>query len=523
MGNHDYDVAIVGGGPVGLTLASLLARHGHRIALIERFRQVYPLPRAIRLDGEVMRVFQSFGIIREIEDELTAMEGYRWVGADGEEIVYIPFGVMAPSGWNDNYCFWQPAVDEALDRKAASWPNVEMLRGWAVEGIDQDDEQVTLHTRYGTEEQPGDWQPTDEVKSLNATYVIGADGANSVIRTASEIEQTDFGFDEHWLVIDARPDDLSRWPARVAEQRCDPARPTVLVPNGSVHRRWEFMLLPGEEPSDFADPERVWELLEPHLGRDEGELVRSAVYQFRSKVADQWRKGRVLLAGDAAHVMPPFMGEGMCSGIRDATNLAWRVDLVLRGIAPPSLLDSYGSERRPHTESTIEVSVQMGRVSCTIDPEAAAARDRAFRSGEVPPPPPAPKLLDGTVRAEDPVAGTLTPQGTMRTPDGRVGRLDDLVGAGFALVCRRGDPSALPAETLAFLDSIGAAVVTLDPAAHSLSDTDGTVTKFMEELGIDCFLARPDGYGFGSAADQSEVSGLVEELRGALGAATHAA
>ncbi len=516
MAQQDYDVAIVGGGPVGLALAGLLGQMGHSVGLFERFAQVYPLPRAIRFDGEVMRIFQNLEITDAIADDIVPMEGYRWFGADDEEIVYIHQAGLAPSGWPASYVFWQPAIDAALQDRAAALGSVDIWRGWAAEDVSQGPDAAAVLVRKGAESKPGEWEPGEETKRVTAAYVIGADGANSVVRDASGVGQEDLGFSEHWLVVDARPNEMSRWDGKISEQHCNPDRPHVEVNNGPRHRRWEFMVMPGEDPAEFSRPERVWELLEGHLSPDEGSLVRHAVYEFRSKVAHTANLGRVALVGDAAHVMPPFMGEGLCSGLRDANNLAWRLDLLLRGKGDAALLDAYTEERRPHNEAMIRVSLEMGKVSCTTDREAAEARDAAFRSGQLPPPPPVPHLVSGTLHdAGDPVAGRLTPQGVLRTAGGEEGRFDDLVGKGFSLVLLGGDPAAILAdEQRAFLDSIGAFVVTLDPAVDGgLIDVDGALTSYLGAEGRVALISRPDGYGFGSAAESSAVGALVEDLR----------
>jgi len=513
---QDYDVAVVGGGPVGLALAGLLGQQGHKVGLFERFAEVYPLPRAIRFDGEIMRIFQNLGITEAIAGDIVPMEGYRWFGADDEEIVYIHQAGVAPSGWPASYVFWQPAIDAALHERAVALPTVEVNRGWAAESVGQTSDGAQIVVRRGSERKPGIWEPGEETRAVRACFVVGADGANSVVRDGSGIDQEDLGFSEHWLVVDTRPHDMSGWDPRISEQHCNPDRPHVEVNNGPSHRRWEFMVMPGEDPEDFADEDRVWELLAGHLERDQGSIVRSAVYEFRSKVALTAAVGNVALVGDAAHVMPPFMGEGLCSGLRDANNLAWRLDLLLRDEGrAETLLSAYTEERRPHNTAMIRVSLEMGKVSCTTDRAAAEARDAAFRSGQLPPPPPIPHLMSGTLREGDPVAGRLTPQGMVRTPAGEEGRFDDILGKRFSLLMLGGDPAAtLGAEQRDFLAAIGAVVVSLDADVDSaLTDLDGALTEYLQAEGRTAMVSRPDGYGFGSAATVEEVPGLVDDLR----------
>lgn len=518
----DADVAIVGYGPVGQVLGALLAGRGHRVCVIERFAQVYPLPRAIRFDGEVMRIFQRLGIVEEIRDELVENDHYPWFGADGELIVDIDTSRPHPSGWRNDYAFYQPAVEQALDRVAKAQPTLEVRHGWACEDLVQHEDHVALTVRRGVEPTPGDWVATEQVGTITARYAVGADGARSVVRDLLGVGYTDVGFSEQWLVADVRPHDMSAFDhLPVAAQYCDPVRPHVVVRNGARHRRWEFMLLEGEDPAAYArDPALAWRLLAHHIAPEDGELIRHAVYEFRSLLVDTMRAGRVALAGDAAHLMPPFMGEGMCSGLRDANNLAWRLDLVLRDVAPEDLLDGYTPERRHQTEATIAVSVQMGKVTCMLDPEAAAARDAAFRRGDVPPPPALPGIgRDGLVApGDDPLAGEKAVQGVVEAGGVR-GRFDDVVGRGFVLVLADGDPVAvLGPDRIAYVeDELGGVVVSLDPAAPGgVRDADGALTAWLAGHGVQAVLSRPDAYVFGSARDAAGAAQLVDALRTAL-------
>jgi FAD binding domain len=345
---------------------------------------------------------------------------------------------------------------------------------------------------------------------VRARYVVGADGANSLVREAAGIAFDDQGFAERWLVVDVRPDDieaLSWLPSPC--QWCDPVRPHMHCRNGRQHRRFEFMLLPGECAEDFADEERVWELLAPWFAPTDGVLVRRAVYEFRGRLARTMRAGRVLLAGDAAHTMPPFMGQGLCSGVRDAANLAWRLDLILRGVCDDRLLDTYTTERRAHNEWIVNLSTEMGRVSCTLDPHAAAERDAALRAADAPPPPGLPPLQAGMVAPDRPLAGVRAVQGLVRL-DGREGRFDDVVGKGFVLLARRAPELPLPVADA--LDAVGATIVTLD----ELEDLDDRLTAWLDEHRVAAVLIRPDAYVFGAVQALEDLPALVDDLRSHL-------
>ncbi|TML99562.1 MAG: bifunctional 3-(3-hydroxy-phenyl)propionate/3-hydroxycinnamic acid hydroxylase [Actinobacteria bacterium] len=506
----DADVIVVGYGPVGQTVAALLARQGHRVAAYERFAEVYGLPRAIHFDDEIMRVWQALGIVDDIAGDLMPVDSYTWFGADGEQILAISSPSPGPAGWEPSYLFFQPYLEDALIRAVDALPTATIHRGWVAEGLAHADDHVALSLRRVDESQTGNLEPTDETTTVRARYVIGADGANSSVREAAGIAFEDLGFAERWLTLDLRPNDveaLSYIPAPC--QWCDPARPHMHTRNGRLHRRFEFMLLPGESGEDFRDEARVWELLAPWMTPDDGRIVRHAVYEFRARLAETMRAGRALLAGDAAHTMPPFMGQGLCSGIRDAANLAWRLDLILRGLATDELLDSYTPERRAQNAWIVNFSAEMGRVSCVLDAAAAAERDAALRAAEAPPPVGLPPLEGGLIAAGAPLAGARAVQGTVRVA-GREGRFDDIAGRGFVLLTRR--PVALPESQTRFLDEIGAHVVALT----ELEDIDGRLTAWLDRHGADAVLVRPDFYVFGAVEALDGLPALVDDLRAQL-------
>jgi hypothetical protein len=278
------------------------------------------------------------------------------------------------------------------------------------------------------------------------------------------------------------------------------------------------MLLPDEQASDFEDAERVWALLEPWYRPQDGPLTRSAVYEFRSMLADRMRDGRVLLVGDAAHLTPPFLGQGLCSGLRDAANVAWKLDLVLRGLAAARLLDTIDAERQPQNEAIIRLAVELGKVLCQLDPQAAAERDAMLRQVDAPRPLELASLTAGLLHQPigepDPLAGTLSVQGVVER-EGREGRFDDVVGGGFQLIVADGDPfEHLSDRQRALLDALGATVATLDPAAPlGVRDCDGRLTAWLSEHNAHAVVVRPDFYVFGGAASPRDLAALLDDLR----------
>ena len=486
------DVVIVGCGPVGLTLAILLGLKGQRVTILERWTQPYPLPRACHFDHEVGRILASLGIGDVLRANTEPAEIYEWRNATGQTLLRFGRIGLGPSGWPVSSMFSQPAVEGALEDRARSLPSISIIRGTEVEALLDDDTGVTAITADGGHHR--------------GTFLVGCDGANSTVRTLLGIESIDLGFRHDWLIVD-----LVLHESRVFDpvnlQICDPARPTTLVSGGPGRRRWEFMRLPGESLEDLSAPERAWELLEPwDISPSMATLERQAVYTFGARYAEHWRQGRILLAGDSAHLMPPFAGQGMCAGVRDAVNLAWKLDLVLEGTSPYSLLDTYEEERRPSVHAAIEFSIELGKVICISDPDEARLRDDAMASvvsdgptegGELP------GFTSGCIDPTSPGAGTLFVQGT----DGGQW-LDDLYGTGWRLISLD-DPGVLDPEDRAWFENLGGRVI-------HLTDPGAGLVEWCTSRGVRHVLQRPDFMVFASSAESDGPTRLIATLRRTL-------
>ena len=489
-------VLVVGLGPVGATLAGLLADAGIRVLAIDKSNDVYPLPRAGHFDHEIMRVFQQLGLADTVLAHTRVAIGYEFRNAKGDVLWGLSSDEdqLAATGWATSYMFNQPPVDRALRDKVLAAPSVDVRLGTEFSSL--------RATAAGVEVNAA--TPTGELL-IDADYVVGCDGAWSPVREAVGIKLADLKFDEPWLVIDALTKPGSTLP-RINLQICDPVRPTSCLPLGPGRHRWEFMMRPGETAEQVLEDDFIHALLTPWDA--DVEIDRKAVYRFHGLVADRWREGRVLIAGDAAHQTPPFAGQGMCAGIRDAANLSWKLADVLNGQASPDLLDTYQIEREPHVRTFIDLSIAMGRIVCTLDPEEARARDeqmlaaRAAGMQAMPPgdPPPfsGPGVLTGSAGA-----GEMFPQPVHRE-GGRTVRLDDVLGSGPWLVSRSAEP-APPSSRIK-------AVRTDDPILAPFRES---LNAWLTARDADAALVRPDRYVFGTG----RPAVLLDEWRRALGKA----
>jgi 3-(3-hydroxy-phenyl)propionate hydroxylase len=476
------DVLVVGLGPVGAALTCLLARRGLTVLAVERETDVYRLPRAAHFDAEIMRLFQQIGIAEEILPVSRPISAYEFVTAANEIIMRFAVSNETAQGWAGGYLFHQPALEEALRACISAASEAEMALGWALQAFTQDADGVTATLARG-----------DETRTVRARAMVACDGANSTVRKALDIALFDYGFDEPWLVIDTlMPDEGKLLPYGL--QLCDPKRPVTVMPMSPGRRRWEFMLLPGETAEAMLADGVAERLLAPWASPAEAAIVRKAVYRFHGLVAQEWRRGRVFLVGDAAHQTPPFAGQGMCSGLRDAANLAWKLDLVLKGGASDALLDTYQQEREPHVRQVIELAIAMGKVVCLLDPAAAADRDRAMLAARAAAPddaaaPPQPGIAAGFL-LPSPRAGDLAPQ--PRGADGA--RRDALLGEGFCLIAR--GPCAVPPG-----------VGLLDVSAL---DDGGALAGWLGTA--EAALLRPDRHVFGTGAPDMLLDRLAASL-----------
>ena len=482
-------VVVVGAGPTGVVVASLLAQRGVRCVVLERYDEIYPLPRAVHADDEVVRILQQLGLDQEFAAISRPATGLRLV--DDRRRVLAEFhrgeGV---NGHPQSNLFDQPDLERLLRRRMAAL-DVDLRRGAEVISLDQSGEGVLVTYRDPT---------TGATQRLFAQYVLGCDGANSRVRTLVGSRLLDLRFEERWLVIDVDcPVWLDVWAG--VEQVCDPRRAATAMQVGEQRYRFEFRLLDGEQVDALTDPDALAILLAPWTGvvpREQLRVLRSAAYTFRARVADRWRVGRVLLLGDAAHLTPPFIGQGMGAGLRDASNLAWKLAAVLLQGADPALLATYELERKPAARALIRSAVLVGWAMTGGHGFAAGVRRRVLRVvGRTPgatralartttPRLGSSTLIDaprglGLLRRRDP-SGRLCPQPWVTDAQGESVRLDSLLGNGFSILADG------PVEAPADLETTLGPVVTVDMRTVGSPQ----LVAWLRAAGARSVLVRPD-------------------------------
>jgi 3-(3-hydroxy-phenyl)propionate hydroxylase len=483
----DFDVVIVGRGPVGATLANLLGLCGVRTLVLERESRTYHLPRAVHFDDECMRVFQTIGLAENILPLVILSPGMRFLDAEGRLILDWPRSQdLTPMGWHLSYRFHQPDLEDILINGLRRWPHVELRSRCDVFALDEDEAGVRV--RYED-------LSNGQLAEVRSGYVVGCDGARSLVRRFIGSGMDDLGFHERWLVIDAllkreRPD-LGDY----SIQHCDPRRPATYIRGTGNRRRWEITVHPDEDAQAVTQPVEIWKLLSRWIAPDEAEIERAAVYTFHSAIAKQWRNGRLLLAGDSAHQTPPFLGQGMCAGIRDVANLAWKLRDVIAGRADASLLDTYQSERSPHVREFIELAIRLGGVINTKAVEAGLAAGEARENAPVKLEVRKPLLGSGLEIGNLALARHLAPQFSLG--DGQ--RSDDRTGYTNVLLVEKA--ATLPARVRAALAQAGTEVLSGEDAAD--------LPHWLREHGIQAALVRPDRYVRGAARSEADLELLV--------------
>lgn len=448
----DYDIAIIGYGPTGATLANLLALSDLSVLVLERESAVYHLPRAVHFDDDCMRVFQTIGIAEELSQVTCPTHGMRYLAPDGNVVVDWPRPAeTSRQGWFVSNRFHQPDLETIVRAAAERRPQVSVRTRCDVYAIDDTPEFVRIHYDDTT---------TTRLTSVTARYVVGCDGARSVVRRVMGAQNIDLQSNEPWLVIDAilkrpRPDLGDE-----TIQFCDPRRPATYVRGIGDRRRWEIMLLPGEDGGEMTRSANVWNLLSRWITPDDADLERATPYFFQAVIAERWRQGRMLLAGDAAHRTPPFLGQGMCAGIRDAANLAWKLAAVCHRPASDRLLDTYQAERHPHVHDYIELAVRLGGV--IMKGATLAAPGETFKLQTI-----RPRM--GTFANRPEPEGCPAPQPILS--DGQ--RLDDRAGYRPALLRR---PEAAKISVLNPITDIA----------------DEALRPWLDEIGAEAVLMRPD-------------------------------
>jgi 3-(3-hydroxy-phenyl)propionate hydroxylase len=472
-----YDVAIVGAGPVGAVAANLCGVYGLSAIAFDREADVYDLPRAAGLHDDVQRILHNAGVLEAILPATDEMAGAEFVDAAGKRIVgfEIPPGLRTPNGYPPLLNINQPPLERAIRSCLTKYKDVELRVAHEVLAFEQSGDHVALMVRD---------LASNETRSVQARWLVGCDGAASSIRKSCGIAWNSLGYDCDWLVIDlqlTRPVELPR----LCQQICDPERPTTLVPLPGKLRRWEFQLKPGETRAEMEDRDRVWALLQPWLSRDDGKILRAVVYRFHATIADTFRRGRVFLAGDAAHQTPPFLGQGLCTGVRDVENLVWKLAMVRRRQAADALLDTYTAERHPLAIAMVQHSTNTGKL---IDAYAAMARGGlepspelqayAYGGGAQ-----LPHLSTGLLAAGDSYwIGRLLPQCSVATTEGSA-LLDDVIGPRWAIVSTRDPRAAMSVEVRRYWEEIGATFVTV-------SEPNGLIGAVL--AADDAVVVRPD-------------------------------
>ena len=535
----EADVLVVGAGPCGITLANLLGSYGTCTVVLEADTDVVPYPRAVGIDDESLRTYQAVGLVERLLADIVQNTPIRYHTSWGKCFAHVKPSVQ-PFGWPRRNNFLQPLFEQVLRTGAGRFANVDVRYGTRLLALTQDASGVTAQVQHGDA----------AVETVHARYLVGADGGRSTVRRLTGVELVGETAPEKWLVVDVEDDQLD---APYSAVYCHPRSPVLMVPLPYRHRRFEFKLEP-DDPEDAAtDPDHVRTLLRTRYRTTPLPRVVSArVYLHHSRIARTFQVGRVFLAGDAAHLQPPFFGQGMNSGIRDATNLAWKLAAVTSGRAGTGLLPSYDQERRAHATEMVSFATRIGRMYRPRNLVTERARDLAFTGLQLLPGgkeyilqmkyKPMPRYDEGIV-LDAAAGGVHSPVGRMFTQPvveagGRRAKLDEVIGGWFAVLGLHLDPREfLGPQAQAWWRSLGARFVRIDaprsgpgpagpvaPMASAGQDDPVTVVEDVDGAFRDWLLAspdrevivlRPDRY-VAAVCDRSGLDAVTARLRSLL-------
>lgn len=496
-----YDVAIIGYGPTGATAANLLGRLGVNVVVIERDPDIYARARAISTDDEVLRIWQSVGLADRLQADMLPGRPVAFVDSTGTPFIETTIAAGG-CGHPPQQFIYQPAVDDVLRQGVQRFGNVEVLLERECLRVANRGDHVELLI--------GDLR-ADTISRIHASYVIAADGGSSPTRGLLGIGYSGRTYAERWVVIDTEV--LEHWEGHDHLRfHCDPERPTVDCPTPLGHHRWEFPARGTEDDDALTSDKAVWEVLHQHgVTEAQVKILRAVVYRHHVRVADRWRVGRVFLAGDAAHAMPPWIGQGMCAGVRDVANLCWKLAAVLRGQAPDCLLDSYEAERKPHVTEVTRRAVLVGRVITERRRALVALRNRVMRAVS--------KVPGAMVRGQKlwwiPVAryragfladerhgavGWQIPQPWVIDSKGDTARLDDVLAGRWTVLHTQQAPAGIRAWTDRGAASIRLAGPHEAVQGDDVRDSGAVLIGWMAAKKADALVIRPDGFVYAATA-----------------------
>ena len=483
----EFDVTIVGLGPAGGTLANLLAMHDFSILILDREKNFYPLPRAVHFDDEIMRVFQTIGITKEFLKHTIINKGTKFVNSKDKVILDWPRPKkITENGWYPSYRFHQPDLEKKLRKKLKNYKKVSIEQNSEVIKIKNSKNHVdTTYLNINNHKE----------HLVRSKYVIGCDGANSITRKQMKTKMDNLGFTQKWAVVDLiLKKKKNNLPDRTI-QYSNPKQPATYCRNVGRRRRWEFAIKKNHSDKKVLSENYIWNFLKPWLNKSEAIIERKTIYTFESAIARKWRKGRVFIAGDAAHLMPPFMGQGMCAGIRDASNLAWKIANCIRNKFDEKLLNTYQSERSLNVKEYIETTMRMGEFVNAVESIQITDNIKSDNKGIKSMQSIKPKLGKGLGNLKDRNRGKTFPQFKLKNNK----TLDDYFSKkGMIILSSDIKPKASKSDSIL--------------KAKNLSE----VSRYLKNINSKAILVRPDRFILASARSNKDVGVLFKKYSSIL-------